>query len=125
CLVLSNHDSRDSIKKNGAAAHGARRERRIDRALFVDLGRLAAGIFQRIHLAVQYGTCLLNAPVVSSPDNLSLVHEDRADGDSSLTPALFGLFDGGLHELVSSFVFGAHQSLAYITLMGYIDQNLI
>ena len=71
--VLADDHPRDAVEENRAAAHRARRERRVDRALAVDAGRLAAGVLERVHLAVQDRAALLHAAVVAAA-------EDRARG---------------------------------------------
>src|SRR2546425_9017455 len=72
-----------------AAAHRAGRERGENVAVARAAGRLTTGILERVHLSVQDDTPLLPPPVVATAENLPVVHEHRADGDTSLgQPAL-------------------------------------
>jgi hypothetical protein len=50
--VLANDYARDSVEKNCAGAHGARRQSRVENRLAVNRGWLAAGVLKSIHLAM-------------------------------------------------------------------------
>jgi uncharacterized protein len=99
-LILADDHSRNTVEQDCPAAHGARRQRRVDRAFPIHARRLAAGILERIHLAVQYNTSLLHATIVTSAKHVASMHQHRADGDSTLlqTPPRF--LDCNLHEFV-------------------------
>src|SRR5918999_892011 len=99
--ILADDHARDPVEENGAGAHRARRERRIDRALPVHDGRLAPRRLERVHLAVQHGAATLHAAVVPAPADAAVVHEHRADRDASLAQTALGFGDRGAHELVS------------------------
>ena len=99
-LVFTDHHARYSIKKDCAAAHRAWRQRRINRAFAVYTRRPAAGIFQGIHFGVEHDASLLHPAIVSSADDFSLMHEDRADRNASLAQSLFGFLDCGFQEFI-------------------------
>ncbi len=48
-LIFADNDMRNSIQQNRAAAHRTRRQRGVQHALPIDLGRLPTGIFQGFH----------------------------------------------------------------------------
>jgi len=77
-----------------------RRERRVQDRLAVHAGRLAASVLECVHFAVQDGTALLHATVVSAPDDDALVHDDRTDGNSALGQTQSRLVDRSLQERV-------------------------
>lgn len=87
-LVFQQHYARNLVEQDCACAHGARRQGREHGRALVDLGRLAAGIGQGIHLAVQDGVALLYAPVVPSAEHLAVDDEAGADRDAALFQAL-------------------------------------
>jgi len=100
CLVLPDDDFRDAVQQNGAAAHGAWRQRRVEYARAIDAGRLASGVLQRIHLAVQDRAASLHAPVVAAADDAPGVNQHRADGDAAFAGAGLRFRDRRLHEFV-------------------------
>ncbi len=74
--ILANDHSGYSVQQNRSRTHRTRRERCIEHAFTVGGSREASGIFQGIHLAMQDGTGLLDAPIMSATKDLSLVHQD-------------------------------------------------
>src|ERR1043165_6081973 len=60
-LVLADHHARDAVEQDRAAAHRARRERRVEDALAVHGGGAAAGVFEGVHLAVEDRAAALHA----------------------------------------------------------------
>lgn len=63
---------------------------------------MPARILQRIHFAVQDRAILLYSPVVPGADNPALVNDYGTNRDSTLSPALPGLFEGCLQEYIRS-----------------------
>jgi hypothetical protein len=61
---------------------------------------LASGVLKAIHLGVMNHAALLHTLVVAAPDDSSVEHEHRADGDAAGGKTLSGFFDGGLEELI-------------------------
>src|SRR5438067_9596373 len=59
--VLADDHARDAVEEDRAAAHRAGGERRVEDALAVDGGGVAAGALERVHLAVQDGAAALHA----------------------------------------------------------------
>src|SRR4051812_20375209 len=74
-LVLANDDPGDSVEQDCAAAHRARRERRVQRGFAIDASRQPSGILERIHLAVQNGTSLLDAAIMATAQDASFMHQ--------------------------------------------------
>ena len=70
--VLADHDARNAVEEDRATAHGAGRQRRVQRARPVDRSRLPARPLERIHLAVQRRAALLDPPVVTAAENARL-----------------------------------------------------
>src|SRR5262249_53209185 len=70
-LVFTDDDRGNSIKHDGAPAHRARRQGRIQGAGPVDECGVTAGIFERIHLAMQDRAATLNASIVSAADDFT------------------------------------------------------
>src|SRR5262249_58743372 len=68
--------------------------------LAVDRGGLAAGVLERVHLAVKGHAPPLDAAVVTATEDPAGVDDDRPDRDASFGNALFGFGDGCLHERV-------------------------
>src|SRR5438093_12709992 len=52
--VLADDHPGNAVEHNRAATHGAGRQGRVDRALSIDLCRPAAGVFERVHPAVEH-----------------------------------------------------------------------
>ncbi len=98
--ILANYDARDFIQNDGAATHGARRERRIDRALGVHRGGQASGVAQAVGFSVINRTAGLDAAVVALPDYFSIVNQDRSDRNSSFGEALARLFNRRLQKRI-------------------------
>src|SRR5437868_7150679 len=94
--VLADDDAGDSVEQNRAGAHGAGRERGIEDAFAVDGGGLAAGIFQRVHFAVQNRAAFLYPPVMAASNDLPLMHNYRADRNAAFRQSLAGFFNCGL-----------------------------
>ena len=59
------------------------------------MGRSTAGALERIHLAVEDRTALLNAPIVSAAQDGALVDEHRADRNAALSKPLLSFFNRG------------------------------
>jgi hypothetical protein len=95
-FVLTGNHARDFIEHDRAAAHGAGRESRIERAVAIYAGREAAGVAQAIHLAVIDGAAGLHASVVAAANDAAFVHQYRADGNAAFGKAFPGLFDSRL-----------------------------
>lgn len=83
-FVLADHDLGDAIEQDGAAAHRTGRQRRVDGRGTVHRSRLSAGVFDRIHLAMQDGAGLLHTTIVATADDLGGVYQHRADRDAAL-----------------------------------------
>src|SRR5437870_7860488 len=98
--VLADDDPRDAIEENRASAHGAGRQRGVDRALAIDLRRSAAGVLEGVHLAVQHDASALHAPVVAASEDATVVHKHRADGDPALGQTALGFLDCDSEEFV-------------------------
>ena len=62
---------------------------------------MTAGVFQRVHFAVQDGAAILHAAVVATTDDLVAVHDHRADGDATFRQPLAGFLDRGLKKWIS------------------------
>src|SRR5690606_29915293 len=107
-LVFADHDFGNAVKQDRPGAHGAGRKRGVDHRLPVNLGGLASGVLECIHLPVQNGAAALYPAVMAPADDAAVVHQHRADGNAAFLQAQAGLVDGGLHEFVhtvSSFYF--------------------
>src|SRR5262250_528773 len=98
--VLADDDPRNAVEENRSAAHRAGRERRVDRALAIDLRRAPAGILERVHLAVEHDAPALHPPIVPAPEDVPAMDEYGADGNPTLGQATLGLLDCGSKELV-------------------------
>jgi hypothetical protein len=98
--VLADDHARNSVEEDGAAAHGAGRERGVERALTVDPRGLTAPVFQRVHLAVPDDAALLDPPVVTAPEDAPTMLDDGADRDSAPAQAELRFLDGDAQELV-------------------------
>src|SRR5438552_11795530 len=98
--ILADYEPRDAVEENRAAAHGAGRQGRVDRALAVDLRRSPAGVLQSVHLAVEHRAPALHPPIVAASEDATVVHQHRADGDTALGQTTLGLFDRDSKELV-------------------------
>ena len=88
--VLADHDPRNPIEQNRPAAHGAGRERGVERAAPVHRGGLPAGPLQGIHFGVEDHAAGLLATVVPAAENAVIPDQDRADGDAAFAQALAG-----------------------------------
>ena len=98
--IFADHHAGDLVEQDGAGAHGARGQGGVEGAFGVDGGGQAAGVFEGVHLAVEDGAALLDAAVVAPANDLSLMDEDRADGDAAFGQSLFGFGDGGIQKRV-------------------------
>src|SRR2546425_7418899 len=104
-LILADDDARDAVQKDRPRAHRTWRERRVEHRLAVDRRRLAAGVLQGIHLAVQHRASSLHPPVVTAADDASSMNDRRTDRNAAFLQSLLRLFDRGLHEWVSHRIF--------------------
>src|SRR5438270_5019689 len=95
-LVLANDDARDFVEHHGAAAHRTGREGGVDAAVLIDASGQAAGIAQAVHLSVIDGTAGLHAAVMTSADDLAVVHQDGSDRDAAFGQTFSSLLDGRL-----------------------------
>jgi hypothetical protein len=59
---------------------------------------LPAGILQRIHLAMQYRTALLNSAVMTATDDPALEYQDRTNRDTPFIQSHLRLIHRGLHK---------------------------
>src|SRR6185503_6014547 len=73
----------------------------IERRVAVHGGGLAAGVLERVHFSVQDRAAFLDAPIVSSSEDLPLPHDDRADRDPSLAQTLLGFLNRGGEKLIA------------------------
>ena len=71
--------------------------------LAVNRGGLPAGVLQRVHFAVPDHASQLNPPIVTAPDDLAFMHQDRPDRNAALGKPSLGFLDGGAHELIDHF----------------------
>src|SRR2546426_944222 len=99
-LILTDDDRWNPVQENGAAAHGARRQRGVQHAFAIDGSRLAAGVLERVHFPVEDHAPALHATVVTATDDPPLVHEHGADRNTSFARAEPGFVDGRLHEFL-------------------------
>src|SRR6266545_2058905 len=93
CLILPDDDVSDAVEENRAAAHRARRERRIHDAVSIDGGRSTACVLERVHLAMKDRATLLNAPIVSAPEDDTAMDERGADRNAALSESTFSFFN--------------------------------
>src|SRR6478736_6796031 len=98
--VLADHHPRNPEEQNRPAAHGAGRERGVERAAPVHRRGLPAGPLQGIHFGVEDHAAGLLATVVPTTENAVIPDQDGADGDAAFAQALAGFVQGGLEELV-------------------------
>ena len=96
--VLADHDPGNAVEQNGAAAHGAGRERGVERAAPIHRRRQPAGPLQGVHLRVQDHAARLLPAVVTPAEDAFCRDEDRADRDAAFLEALAGFVESGLHE---------------------------
>src|SRR5262245_24018273 len=68
-LALADHDARNAVQHDRARTHGARRKRRVHRALAIDRGGLTAGALERVHFSMQHRAALLDPSIVAAPDD--------------------------------------------------------
>ena len=81
-LVLADDHAWNTVEKNGAAAHGTRRQRRVHHRFAIHRRRLTTRLLERVHLSVQHRAPALDPPIVAAPDDAATVNEDRADRNS-------------------------------------------
>ena len=93
--VLADDDVRDAVEEDGAGAHRAGRQRRVEDGGAIDRRRQPAGVLERIHLAVQDRAALLDPPVVAAPEDAPVVDEHRADRDAAFAAARGSFVDRG------------------------------
>lgn len=98
--VLANHHTRNAIEQDRARTHGARAERRIQRAFTIDPRRLPSGIFQCVHFTVQRGGTFLDTAVVAAPDDPSLVNKNGTDGNAALVVSSPSFIEGSLQKVI-------------------------
>src|SRR5262249_29881714 len=101
-LVLADDDGADAVEQNRAAAHRARRERRVDNRLAIDRRRLPAGVLESVHLAMQHGAAALHASIVSASDDAAAVDDDGTDRNAAFATSGMGLLDRCTHENVAA-----------------------
>src|SRR5712691_11385972 len=99
-LVLTDDDARDAVEENRAAAHRARRKRRVQDRVAIHGRRMSSRILEGVHLPVQDGAPLLHTAIVTSAEHPAAVHDHRSDRDAALPPSLLGLLDRRPHECV-------------------------
>lgn len=85
--VFADDDSGNAVKQDRAAAHVAWRQRGEKRGTAVVAPREPTGVFQTIHLGVQYRAALLHPPVMSTADDLAVDDQHRPDRDPALAEA--------------------------------------
>jgi uncharacterized protein (TIGR00730 family) len=98
--VLPDDHPRDPVKEDRAGTHRARRKSGVERAVAVNAGRLAAGVLQGVHFAVENGTALLDASIVAAADDLALVGDDAANRNAALGQTTVGFLNCCLHQRV-------------------------
>src|SRR5262245_21502582 len=86
--VFADDYPRNAVEQDGPVAHRAGRERRVEDRRPIHVRALTAGLFERVHLAVQHDAATLNPPIVAAPENMPLMDEHRTDGDTALAEAL-------------------------------------
>ena len=99
-LVLAYDNVRDAVEQNRAAAHRARRKRRIHDALAIHRRGLPAGTFESVHFAVEHRAALLDSAVVAAAENRAAMHEHGADGNTPFPKAGSGFLDGGSKKCI-------------------------
>ena len=100
CVVLADHDARNSIKQDRAGTHRTWRQCRVNGAVSIYARAQPAGIFQGVHLAVQDDTAFLHTAIVAASDNFSVVDQDRADRNASFVSAQHGFFVRGPQKFI-------------------------
>src|SRR5439155_17448884 len=100
--VLADDDPRDAVEEYGAAAHRAGRQGGVQRAPSIDPRRSPTSALQRVHLAVKHDAPALHAPVAPTPENATVVDQDRADRDTALGQTTLGFLNRGSQKLVHS-----------------------
>jgi hypothetical protein len=93
-FVLTGNHARDFIEHDRAAAHGAGRESRIERAVTIDARGESAGVAQAIQLAVIDGAARLHSAVMAAADDAAFVHQYRTDGNAAFGDAFPRLLEG-------------------------------
>ena len=95
-FIFADDDVRNFVELDRAGTHGAGRQRRVNRAALIDFGGQAAGIFERVHLAVMDDAAVLHALVVAAPDDFAVADQHRADGNAARRETFFRLVNGRL-----------------------------
>jgi len=99
--VFRNHDFRNFVEKRRSAAHGARRERGVKRAVAVNGGGLTSGVLKRTHLAMEQGVTFLYAHVVSTSDDFALMDDHGTDRNTALGESQPGFINRRLEKWVA------------------------
>ena len=73
--VLANDNYRNTVEKNGTAAHRARRECCVELAFSVHSSRLASGVFKCVHFAMKDNASLLDPLVVTTTNYSTLMNK--------------------------------------------------
>jgi hypothetical protein len=98
--VLTNHDPRDPVKQDGAAAHVARRQRRIQRRAPVVCCSEPPRVLEAIHLGVEHGAAFLHPLVVAASGDPAIEYEDGADRYPAGLETLACLFDSRVEKFI-------------------------
>ena len=98
--VLADDHNRNAVQHDGAAAHRARRQRRIDGAGLIDAGGLTSGIFERVHFAVEDCAAALDSSIVAAADDAAVVHQNGSDRNSAVGQALARLVNRGFEKRI-------------------------
>ena len=99
-VVLTNDDSGNPVEHDCAAAHRARREGCVERALSIEGRWPPPCSLEGIHLPVQDRAPLLHAAVMAAAHDHTFMHDDRSDRDASLGQPSLRLFDCCLHKRI-------------------------
>src|ERR1043166_10077377 len=74
--IFADNDAGNSVEQNGAAAHRAGREGRINNAPLINRRALSAGILEAIHFTMAYDAAVLHALIVAASDYFSIADQD-------------------------------------------------
>src|SRR5262249_57733039 len=80
---------------------------------------LAAGMLERVHLAVQDCAPLLDSAVVPAADDPARRDDHRPDGDTAFAQSLLGLGDGGGQERIAAHACGTVLAPALALIASY------
>src|ERR1035438_8970294 len=99
-FIFPDDDTRDVVKQHRAAAHWARRKRRIKNTALVNRSLEPSGVFEAVHFRMMNHAAVLHPLVVATPDNLAVQHEHRADGNAAFRHTFFGCLNRGLEKWI-------------------------